>query len=317
VCTSSFYGRRVRVRAGDVNLFFDVVGAKLAPAGSEMRERPTLLVLHGGPGLDHSLFRPELDALADVAQVIYLDHRGNGRSDRSAPERWTLDTWADDVFAFCDALEIERPVVYGASFGGIVALLYAARHRDHPAKLVLVSTTARMELDRALDAFERLGGPRAREVARRRHEEPTEESLAEYVEVCVPLYTRNPVEPERMARVQVVEEVRAHFATTEQMSFDLRGQLRRIRCPVLVIAGELDPITPPENGLDIARELPPEQVRYELVPNAGHGFIRDAPDVVLRLTREFILAEEPASSPAPAEDRPNRRRSAASYRARR
>ena len=75
----------MRVQVGDGRLFFDVEGAKLVPDGPKMRERPTLLLLHGGPGFDHSNFKPDLSPLAEVAQVIYLDHRSNGRSDRTRP----------------------------------------------------------------------------------------------------------------------------------------------------------------------------------------------------------------------------------------
>ncbi|WP_437990404.1 alpha/beta fold hydrolase [Sorangium sp. So ce145] len=155
----------MRVQTGDVRLFFDVEGAKLVPEGPAMRERPTVILLHGGPGSDHTEFVPFGSALAEVAQVVYLDHRGCGRSDRSGPERWNLETWADDVRAFCDALGIERPVVLGNSFGGVVAQAYAARYPDHPGKLILTSTTAKLRLDRMLHVFERLGGAQAADVA--------------------------------------------------------------------------------------------------------------------------------------------------------
>ena len=72
----------MRVQVGDVWLFFDVEGPKLIPDGPTMCERPTLLLLHGGPGFDHSGFKPQLAELSDIVQVVYLDHRGNGRSDR-------------------------------------------------------------------------------------------------------------------------------------------------------------------------------------------------------------------------------------------
>lgn len=280
----------MHVRVADTVLFFDVVGSKLAPGHEAMNERPTILVLHGGPGADHSLLRPEFDALADVAQVVYLDHRGNGRSGRSRPERWNIETWADDVRGFCDALGIADPVVLGVSFGGIVGLAYAARHPHHPGKLVLASTTARMALDHVLDAFERIGGEHAREVARRRHEEPTDENLAEYLEVCFPLYTRLPPEPGRLARVRFREDVRAHFARGEQMRFDLRGALSRITCPVLVLAGDLDPITPPPCSEEIVSLIPAELAHLELLPGAGHGLVRDAPERLVELVRAFVRA---------------------------
>ena len=69
------------VSVNGVRLFFDVEGAKLVPDGPVMREKRILLMLHGGPGFDHSIYKPAYSALADVAQTIYLDHRGNGRSE--------------------------------------------------------------------------------------------------------------------------------------------------------------------------------------------------------------------------------------------
>ncbi len=58
----------MRVLVNGVRLFFDVEGASLVPEGATMREKPTLVLLQGGPGLDHSIYKPSFSALADVAQ---------------------------------------------------------------------------------------------------------------------------------------------------------------------------------------------------------------------------------------------------------
>jgi pimeloyl-ACP methyl ester carboxylesterase len=71
----------MHVSVNGVRLFFDVEGAKFVPDGPVMREKPVLLMLHGGPGADHSIYRPAYSALADIVQIVYLDHRGNGRSE--------------------------------------------------------------------------------------------------------------------------------------------------------------------------------------------------------------------------------------------
>ncbi len=76
----------MHVAVNGTKLFFDVDGAKFVPDGREMREKPSLSVLHGGPGHDHSIFKPGFVNLTDIAQVVYLDHRGNGRSVGSGPE---------------------------------------------------------------------------------------------------------------------------------------------------------------------------------------------------------------------------------------
>jgi pimeloyl-ACP methyl ester carboxylesterase len=148
------------VNVNGVRLFFDVEGAKFVPDGPMMREKPTLLLLHGGPGFDHSIYKPAYSALADIAQIIYLDHRGNGRSEDGERESWNLAQWGDDVRVFCDVLGIANPIVLGASFGGMVALSYATRHPAHPAKLVLISTEAvgGSHRDRRVVLFERFGG---------------------------------------------------------------------------------------------------------------------------------------------------------------
>lgn len=117
----------MRVAVDDVSLYFDVEGCGLAAEGDAMRSRPTLLLLHGGPGADHTLFKPEFSALTDVAQVIYLDQRGSGRSDHSTPASWTWTRWADDVAAFCSSLDIHTPVLFERR-GGRVARDAAARY---------------------------------------------------------------------------------------------------------------------------------------------------------------------------------------------
>lgn len=102
------------VQVNGARLFFDVEGAVLVPDGPRMREKPTLLLLHGGPGFDHSIYKPAFSAVADLAQVIYLDHRGCGRSSGDDTETWNLAQWGDDVRGFCDALGIKRPIVLPA-----------------------------------------------------------------------------------------------------------------------------------------------------------------------------------------------------------
>ena len=59
----------MHITVNGARLFFDVDGAGLVPDGPAMRQRPTLVLLHGGPGGDHSTFKPAFDGLRDVAQL--------------------------------------------------------------------------------------------------------------------------------------------------------------------------------------------------------------------------------------------------------
>ena len=279
----------MQVRVNGVRLYFDVEGAGLVPDGPAMRQRPTLILLHGGPGFDHTSFKPAFSALSDVAQVIYLDHRGNGRSEHGDPAHWNLAQWGDDVKGFCDALGIEKPIVYGVSFGGFVAQSYATRHPAHPGKLVLTTTAARPDWPAVFEAFERIGGPQARRLAEAYWLSPKPELRREYREKCHPLYyTRPAPDPDARAREIVHDAVNLHFATREFATMDFRADLARVQCPVLVMAGDRDPITPLAFSETIAASLPAPLVQFERFADCGHGIVRDAAERHFEVLRAFI-----------------------------
>ncbi len=278
----------------DVNgarIFFDTVGAGLAIDGERMVQKPTLIVMHGGPGFDHSTLRPYFDRFADTHQVVYIDHRGNGRS-TGAPETWTLAQWGDDVKALCDALGIEKPVVYGNSFGGMVAMAYAARHPGHPAKLILSSTAARMRLDETYRILQERGGAEARAVAMRFWTQTDPQAFADYMQVCMPHY--NPpgaaVEAQMAARRRALmrPEVTALFSHSEMLSMDALPGLARLACPTLVTVGDYDPITPVVCSEEIAAAIPAGLAQLEIFIGAGHGVHRDQPDEAERVMRRFL-----------------------------
>ncbi len=220
------------IEVNGARLFFDTVGSALAVDGERMAERPALIVLHGGPGFDHSLMRPYFDRFADTHQVIYLDHRGNGRSG-GEPRTWRLDQWGDDIAAFCDTLGIVKPAVLGLSFGGMVAMAYATRHPDHPSKLILSSTAARLDLEATYAMMERLGGERAAEVARRFWSDPSPEIAGEYMAVCMPLYNPgdDPAFAQARARAITRFEVMFDFIQREQTDHGLHRRSGEGRLP--------------------------------------------------------------------------------------
>jgi pimeloyl-ACP methyl ester carboxylesterase len=278
----------MRVLVDDVHLFFDVEGPQLVPEGPRMRERPTLLLLHGGPGFDHSLFKPAFSTFRERFQVIYLDHRGHGRSDRGPVDRWMLAQWADDVRKFCEVLHIDRPIVFGASFGGIVAQAYATRYPDHPRALVLCSTTPRFRLDRVLDTFERLGGPRVRQAAAAWFEQPSAETAAAYLRLCLPLYKQSPWDPVVIGRGLTNVGVTMIFVAGEWRTFNFLPVLSRVRCPTLVLSGEADPITPVADGEDLASALSPRLVQFKRFPKCGHPVYEDDEVGCLTTIRDFL-----------------------------
>lgn len=279
---------RIEIRAG--RLFFDVLGASLVATGPAMTERPTVLALHGGPGGDHSYLKYELSPLSEVAQLVFPDMRGTGRSDPLPAGNWNVDDWADDVHAFCRALGIERPIVFGHSFGGYVAIAYASRYPGHPRKLILYGAEARPHPDASLSVFRRLGGRRAYRAAKKFFDSPDVETGAAFSRYCLPLYTRKPEDPGKQRRMLGNGELTMGMLRGELRTIDLTARLHAIRCPTLVVSGEDDPACPIEAAEEMAAILPADLVRFERIADAGHSVINDQPERAFPILRDFICS---------------------------
>lgn len=282
---------RMHVDVNGTRLWFDVEGPSHVPDGDHMRERPSLLLVHGGPGgFDHSCFKPHFSRLTDVAQVVYLDLRDHGRSARHDPADWSFEVCADDVFAFCDAIGLIRPIVLGHSMGGFVVMLYGARHPGHAGALILQSTSARFDLARLVEGFSRVGGDDVAELARRD-------------------YAGDDVSPDEWARVFAVfgprvpsqqdldRAVRNRDVNAPGMELmrrlDVVDQLVRITSPTLVSVGELDPVTPVGASREIADALAPGIGHLEVLEGAGHFPWLDRPDEYFPVLSDFITAIAP------------------------
>lgn len=296
----------MRVDVGDVRLFVDVQGPEYVVHDGRMVRRPTVVLLHGGPGADCATTKLRHAYLGDVAQVVHYDHRGNGRSDDGDRSRWTLAQWGDDVVALCDRLGIEKPIVIGTSFGGMVAISYATRHPDHPAALGLVVTEPRnAPHEEIVEAFRRLGGDDVAELVRQDLAESTPETSERFLAEALPLMSQHPDAAEIMGRMAPLvvrrQEVELHFNNGESQTYDLRPGLARVSCPTLVLSGELDPICPPSCFSEIVEGLPAGLAEPHLLQGAGHAVALDAPDEVRRLLVEFVVRHAPEGTvPAPA-----------------
>jgi len=273
----------------DVNgtrLWFDVDGPALVPDGSEMRLRPTVVLVHGGPGgYDHSYFKPHFAPLAQHAQVVYLDLRGHGRSTWGDAAAWSFEACADDVRLFCDAVGIERPIVFGHSMGGPIVLLYGARHPGHAAGLMVQSGFARWDAERVVEGFRRVAGDEVAEIAGRSFggEEVTDDEGAR---VSAAFGPRIP-DQERHARTPKNALLNAHGMGLIR-ALDIVDQLSRIDSPTLVSVGDLDPVTPVAAAEEIVAALPEGRAQLAVIAEAGHFAWLDAPNRFWPIIIEFV-----------------------------
>src|SRR4051794_35647974 len=126
------------------------------PVGPE--ENYPLIVLHGGPGLDHTEMHPWLDGLSDTFRLIYVDERGQGRSERVDPATLSLERFARDVTLLASALGLERYALLGHSFGAFIALTHAIEEGGAGHYIISGGTASFTktgpEIQANLDAFE-------------------------------------------------------------------------------------------------------------------------------------------------------------------
>jgi len=276
----------MHIEVNGTRLWFDVNGLMLVPDGSEMRLRPTLVLVHGGPGtFDHSYFKPDFDELAEHVQVVYIDLRGHGRSDWGDTSAWSFEACADDIRMFCDAVGIVRPIVLGHSMGGPIVLLYGARHPGHAAGLIVQSGFARWDASRVVEGFRRVAGDEVAEIARRSY---AGESVPdeEWARVASAFGPRVP-DAERKAHTPQNLDLSSHGMDLVRQ-LDIVDQLSRVDSPTLVAVGEFDPVTPVAAAEEIVGALPEGIGRLQVLEGAGHWTWMDAPDRFWPIVIEFI-----------------------------
>jgi pimeloyl-ACP methyl ester carboxylesterase len=291
----------------DVNgtrLWFDVEGSALVPDGDELLLRPTVVLVHGGPGVyDHSYFKPDFTRLVEHAQVLYLDLRGHGRSDWGDPAAWNFETCADDIRTLCDALGIARHVVYGHSMGAPIVLLYGARHPWHASGLIVHGGFARWDMPRIVESFRRLAGDEVAAIAARSftgEEVPDEE----WARVFVAYGPNRPAE-EREAHTPKNLELNAAGIEVFRGT-NIVDQLGRVECPTLVVVGELDPVTPVAAAEEIVGALPEGLAQLEIIEAGGHFTWLDVPDRFWPPVIEFVQAAERPRFPPLGDEDPRR-----------
>ncbi|MED5398931.1 MAG: alpha/beta fold hydrolase [Planctomycetota bacterium] len=282
----------MKARIRGTEIYFDVDGAGLVPDGERMVQRPTLFLLHGGPGGDHVGFKSTVARLVDVAQLVYVDHRGSGRSAASDPSTYTLDENIDDVDALRDYLGLDSICLLGSSYGGMVAQGYAIRYPDRVSNLVLCATAPSYRfLEDAKRIVAERGTPEQQAVCETLWNGSFEslEQVREYYQAMGPMYSVThdaQKSAESWSRgTRNFEQLNLGFSDFLR-DFDYTEQLDSIACPTLVLAGEQDWICPPNHSRDIAERVP--RAHLKVFSKSAHNIAGDEPEEFLAAVRGFL-----------------------------
>ena len=256
----------------------------------EVGEGFPLIVLHGGPGMDHTMFRPYLDPLGEDFRVLYVDERGQGRSDRVDPQTLSLEVFARDVDLLAEALALEHFALLGHSFGAIIATYHATGLGTAAAYVVSGAADTSDALLADVEASLEAMGDAAKPIAASWEEEKTVETeaqLRELLRVQMPFHFHGEPPPGYGEQTIGTPDVLRHFANVGYGEFDFQPKLADVHKPVLVIVGENDRTTTPRAARALHDGLPKSEL--VLVPNAGHMCFVEQQDVYLDAVRRFLL----------------------------
>ncbi len=281
----------MRAALRGTEIYFDIEGAGLVPDGDAMRERPPAFLVHGGPGGDHTGFKPSFSPLAEHMQLVYFDHRGQGRSAKGDPATYTLDENVEDMEALRRHLGCGPIVSIGTSYGGMVAMAHAIRYPDSVSHLIAVVTAAHGGF--IARAQQIIGEQQAACETLWAGGFTSPGQLRRYYEVMGPLYARHydatAAEAGRKRGSNSPDPINRAFGPDGFLRrYDLRPELGRITAPTLILAGRHDWICPPEFSEEIHALIPGSALR--IFEDSSHSIRADEPEAMRAAIVAFVAA---------------------------
>jgi pimeloyl-ACP methyl ester carboxylesterase len=277
------------IQIRDVSLYVKVIG-----------QGYPLLIMHGGPGMDHTSMLP-LRPCADQFTLIFYDHRCNGRSKGADVSSMTWENLTADAEALRQKFGFEKWAVLGHSFGGMVALEYALRCPQSLSHLLLVDTCgdARWAQHNAPQMLANRGySAAAVQKARRffngqlkpRQVLPAALRFmsAYYYHFSLLALARQMI---RGPRVKMRPEAVIFGFGQLLPGWTVMDRLDEITVPTLVLAGRHDFQFPPEHQAILADRIPNAQL--EIIERAGHNAPMERPAEVIEVIERFLVTQNP------------------------
>lgn len=252
----------------------------------EHGEGDPLILIHQAHS-DSRLWKNQVDALSDEYRVITYDIRGHGRTGGSDTDVYSVDLFANDLRQLITALNIERPIICGSSLGGMIALQYAATYPDDISALIVAGTTPpesktppsslQRFIARAAPIFIRVVG--------------YQRSISLLNSIAQLLGGDTAGDQERKDRLrgdQTYEKTAQEFSKVFNATLNFHEasvDLPNISAPTLALFGEYEAEMFAEARECLEQGI--EDLRVEIIPEAGHTSHVDNPDEFTDIVREF------------------------------
>lgn len=261
-------------------------------------QREAIVVVHGGPVMDHSYFIPHLDLLAKEYQLFFYDQRAAGRSDISIDTAtMNLDGFVEDIELLRQKMNLGKINLLGHSWGGLVTMKYGIKYATNLNHLILSSSMAPNVQDWQLETT-RIGQRVTETESKERQAliqsgalssadprkaieklllqsfrpQMYDKKLIDSLQLYVPI--------DFMQRSQVYQ-----LLSPDMDSFDLYPELDKITCPVLMIYGETEPATSIYTDKITGRVKTSELV---VIKKAGHFPFIEQPEAYANAVLVFL-----------------------------
>ena len=258
-----FAGRR---KINRTNLYFSVKG-----------KGDYLLVIHGGPGLNHSYFKPHLKPLENTFKVVYYDQRACGKSSISASDSISLKFLVDDIEEIRKVLKTEKINILAHSWGVVLAIRYGLQYPGRINKLILSDPVMlSREYDQEAAALVQKNSTKEDSVARTKIVSDGNLDTKDYEELFRLSFNPSAYNRENIAKINL--NLPDNFGAANKalftglmkdpsMNANLYDSLRSLKFPVLVIHGQAD-VVPLSSIKRLKENLPKPNLKF--FERSGH-----------------------------------------------
>ena len=253
-------------RINGTNLYFSVKG-----------KGDYLLMIHGGPGFNHSYFTPHLKALEKNFTVVYYDQRACGKSSIPASDSISLKFLVDDIEAIRKVLKTERINILAHSWGVVLAIRYAIQYPARIHKMILSDPVMlSREYDQEAAALVQKNSTKEDSVARAKILSDGNLDTKDYEDLFLLSFKPSAFNKGNVAKINLnlpdnfgaaSKALFTSLMKDPSMNANLYDSLSSLKFPVKVIHGQADVI--PISSIErLKTELP--NVKIDVFKQSGH-----------------------------------------------
>lgn len=243
-------------------------------------EGDPLMLLHGGFGLDHRSWEPQLEALADEFDVIAWDAPGTGESSDPPPE-FRMPDYADCLAGFLAAIGVDRAHVLGLSFGGSLALELYRRHERVPRSLLIAGGYAGWKGSLPAEVVQQRLDSYVTEMHR-----PPSEWLPGYLPGMFGSVASQATKDHLLSLMLDIRPDGVEAELRSMAECDLRDVLPRVRVPTLLLWGDADARAALSIGEEFHNQI--SDSKLCVFPGVGHVSNLEVPDAFNQEVRAFL-----------------------------